>query len=71
MATNIKFKKFITLPKVIRAFESVADIFKAIKARPSYSRALNGKSRKAGDIDVSSTSIKPGLGALKRNGKKA
>ncbi len=55
MATFVPFKKFITFPRVIRAFKSAAKIFKAVKARPAYSRALNNKSRVSGQVDVAGT----------------
>lgn len=70
MATYIPLKKFITFPRVIRAFHSVAKVVKAVRLRPAYSRVLVGKSRVAGEVDCSSTSIKAGLPALRKNGRK-
>lgn len=73
MATYVSFKKFITLPRVIRAFKSVSDIFRAVKGRPAYSRSapLTGVSRVAGQVDVTGTIRgRSTLALLRKNGRK-
>lgn len=71
MATFVSFKKFITLPAVIRAFKSTSDIFRAVKNRPAYSRVLTAGSRAAGQVDVAATITgRTRLPVLRKAGRK-